>query len=261
MESALFYLTVGEGKLAEAKREFQEVLRFDRNNRNARKYLSRLEAFSTFHNQPLGFWKKKLGQGMSLSLVFITMFVLIFAVAAIFTTKSSLPPPPAENKSDSLVAQIPIQPESPPVSSGEAKPIQPTPNATKKPAPALPQKKESVVEHLEEQPAVTPQTEFLPIQTASLSLLDKPMADTAVSLYNYDYPEQELERFGSLRIITTKPVKLEIDDVSYGWTNGPAIKLAPGRHLIEVVKSDNKKISKRVFLKNGEILSIEFPDS
>jgi hypothetical protein len=87
------------------------------------------------------------------------------------------------------------------------------------------------------------------------------LADTAGSIYNYNYPDQKLKRFGSLKIITSKPVKLEIDDTRYGWTNGPAIKLAPGRHLVEIEVSDRKKISKRIFLKNGEILSIEFPDS
>jgi serine/threonine protein kinase len=261
MESALFYLTVGEGKLAEAKREFQEVLRFDRNNRNARKYISRLEAFSSFHNQPMGFWKKKLGHGISLSLAFTTILVLVFAVAVLFSNKDSdinkpLAPPPSkvvipESKQPSAVT-----------SKSNVEPVKSPAIADKTQKSASSTKKETVnSEQNTVAPIPEPQTAPLEIQTASMTILNKPLADTTGSIYNYNYPDQKLERFGSLKIITSKPVKLEIDDIRYGWTNGPAIKLSPGRHLVEIEVSDRKKISKRIFLKNGEILSIEFPDS
>jgi serine/threonine protein kinase len=261
MESALFYLTVGEGKLAEAKREFQEVLRFDRNNRNARKFISRLEAFSSFHNQPLGFWKKKLGHGISLSLAFTTILVLVFAVAVLFTNKDSEIKLPAAPPQSNVV--IPdSKPGSKETSTGNTEPVKSPAIAEKaqKSTPAT-RKETSNPERNADNQIPEPQAEPLEIQTASLTILNKPLADTAGSLYNYNYPDQKLERFGSLKIITSKPVKLEIDDIRYSWTNGPAIKLAPGRHLVEIEVNERKKISKRIFLKNGEILSIEFPDS
>lgn len=261
MESALFYLTVGEGKLAEAKREFQEVLRFDRNNRNARKYISRLEAFSSFHSQPIGFWKKKLGHGISLSLAFITILVLVFAVAVLFSSKDTkIKQPLATTQPNAVIPDSRQNSQETVVNNVEPVKSSAIAEKTQKSAPAA-RKEASNSESKTAIPVSEPQAEPLEIQTASMTILNKPLADTAGSIYNYNYPDQKLERFGSLKIITSKPVKLEIDDVRYGWTNGPAIKLSPGRHLVEIEVSDRKKISKRIFLKNGEILSIEFPDS
>jgi len=44
MESALYYVTMGEGRLKEAEKEFQEVLRYDKNNKSAKEYLKKLRA-------------------------------------------------------------------------------------------------------------------------------------------------------------------------------------------------------------------------
>jgi len=56
LDSGIYYFHLGQGKIAEAKREFLEALRWDRENQAARQYLARLSA------EPTG----PVGAGMAL---------------------------------------------------------------------------------------------------------------------------------------------------------------------------------------------------
>jgi hypothetical protein len=72
-------------------------------------------------------------------------------------------------------------------------------------------------------------------------------------LISYNYPNQRISRFSTLKIVSNITARLNIDQVRFSWTNGPQFKLSPGRHLIEASAPGYKSASIRIFLKRDQV--------
>jgi serine/threonine protein kinase len=222
MDAALYSFTLGETKLAEAKREFQEVLRFDRNNKSARQYLSKLES------HPALLWAKSGLRGSPFKINGV--FILVAAVVAIMaltiflifasTEQGRLPTGmrPSASSSPALHTEGVVVPMGP--------------------SPAAEMGRNS--------------TRSLP----STSDGKIPVADGRSSPYNY--PKQDLARFGLLTVKTNVAAQIEIDHTVYGQANGPAIRLMPGRHHVEIRADGYDRIAKRIFIEKDKPAVLRF---
>ena len=224
MESALYFLAVGQGKLAEAKREFLDVLRFDRNNKEAKKYLSKLEAQLPTEKTraKLGDFRLNLGASYALVVVIIIMLSLV-----VF----SLLPQGIDRPVDSIVEVV-----NP---NGE----KPQPNIVIGPTSILGQDQSLESDMLAKDVAGSGAGDFG-------RSLQAPSAGHRILVY--DYPRQNIIRYGSVKIVTNVPARIKIDNENYSWSNGPLIKVLPGRHLIEASADGHKSVVRRIFLKTGQ---------
>jgi len=222
MESALYFLAVGEGKLAEAKKEFLDVLRFDRNNREAKKQLTKLESQLPSEKRPEKFWDLKLNLGISYALAVVAIIILSMV------TFSMLPKEEGERSQ--------LLPEVVPYGGKEQKP-----NLIIESSAGRADGRSSQVSRSSD------------IGAASNTRISG--NKTAMA---FNYPEQHLLRYSTVKVTTNVPARLTIDSKDYSWSNGPPIKILPGRHYIEVSANGFSTAGKRVFLRREKVDTLKF---
>jgi serine/threonine protein kinase len=227
MESALYYLAVGEGKLAEAKREFLDVLRFDKNNKDARKYLTRLETQLPQEKGNDKFWDLKLNSGVSYAIGILAIIILLYV------TFSNLPQT-ADHKASSGVE---IVTESGEGSKGRKSEKSGYDAITKPVIPATSASKDNQLD---------------PNDRGHTRSGRSGHTISAAPGTNYDYPQQNLVRYGTVSVATNVSAKIMIDYKNYGRSNGPPIKLVPGRHFVEAGAEGYVTAARRIFLRTGE---------
>ena len=257
MESALYYVNIGHGRMTDAIKEFENVLRFDKNNKLARQYLDKLKSGQIdFTNAPKA--KKYSWQFWVMTTISFVSFLMIayllwekidpsfssegafvehvedtpisktdiLAGKGIFVSEGEMPyatMPPVDGPKvpDGFFdTQKPVDRAKPPVKKKTSN----TKSKTTKPASTKPK----------------PKTE------------SKPKVDT-----RYNYPNQSLKKFGLLTITSQPPAKFSVDFTEYGMTGGPKVKLPPGRHLITVEAAGYKTEKKRIFTDENKSETLE----
>jgi len=229
MESALYFLAVGEGKMVEARREFLDVLRFDKNNKEAKKHLAKLEAQLPNEKTRAKSRDFRLNLGASYALVVVIIIMLSLVVF-------SLLPQGVDRPVDSLVEVV--NPEG----------AKPPSNIVIGPASVIGQD-ESAGNGI----SVNDVTEGDPgTRRAGDTGKPLPAYSDGHRILVYDYPRQNIIRYGTVKIVTNVPSRITIDNENYSWSNGPQIKVLPGRHLIEATADGYQSVVRRVFLKTGQ---------
>jgi serine/threonine protein kinase len=212
MESALYYLTLGEGRLKDARREFAEVLRYDRNNKSAKKYLSRLAEHhalsSTGSAKRRGYITLRVRDVLLgiLALVLVTLVMLMI---------------PGEGD-----LQVGRKAVSTRTTDGRSK-SEPVPGRDDGSAGS------------------SKKTSGDAAQGTAVETEKKPVARSRKSVYNY--PEQNLREYGLLSVKTNVLADVFVDMKKYGASNGTAIKLSPGRHFVEIKADGFRRMTRRIF--------------
>jgi serine/threonine protein kinase len=226
MESALYYLNQGEGRLRDAKREFEDVLRFDKNNKSAKKYLERLEnqmAVPVSHEVYLPAVKKiRLWHIISGLAILFALFLTVMEIADYGPVKN-WGSGSTEMKSFDFKAV-----------TGDGKAGGSKTGETSRKG-----------------------------QSGNLDRMDrtkstagkKQVANTKRSSYNY--PNQNLKEFGFLTVKTNVPAEVIIDRISYGLGNGPPIKLEPGRHFVEIKANGYRRLTRRIFTEKDKTVDLK----
>jgi len=230
MESALYYLAVGEGKLVEARREFLDVLRFDKNNKEARKHLSKLEAQLPAEKTQSKFSGFRMSLGASIALAAGIIILLSLTVFSLIPQDSGKP-------SNSLVEVV---------DPSHEKPRQ---NIVIGSAPITGQQEAEAASNAEPRVSGGGKAEN---RKAADTIKSPKHTSSDQKMLVYNYPHQNYLRFATIKIVTNVQARLQIDNEDYSWANGPQIKLLPGRHIIVVSSDGYKPLSQRVFLKTGQ---------
>ena len=225
MESALFYLTQGESRLKDAKREFEDVLRFDKNNKSARKYLARLQNHILIPQASAE--TEKSSAKSERYWIFGAVAALIIIILTYFYV--------------SLGDKTGETPDSRGLQTGSKRPDSNAAGAESKSARDDSHKSSSKLGE-ESGKIVKP--------PGDKSANEKPSAKTKSSSYNY--PNQDLKEFGLLTVKTNVKAEIYIDKKKYGAANGPAIRLEPGRHFIEIGAQGYRQISRRIFTEKNK---------
>jgi len=240
MESALYYLTQGESRLKDARREFRDVLRFDKNNKAARKYLARLENHnalptdSTSITGPFIYenrWKIVTAAGILFTL--ISIILIIIGVSGSSTGDSAIKNRPANSSVEIEERDKEPKPKSQVSQNGKS-------------AKGTQSEKSSS--------SSSKNTNNKNTTTKSSNTVKKPVAKNKSSSYNY--PDQNLKEYGLLTIKTNVAAAIFIDKKRYGLSNGPAIKLEPGRHFVEIEASGYRRMTRRIFTEQGKSAEI-----
>jgi serine/threonine-protein kinase len=241
MESALYFLAVGEGKLAEAKREFLDVLRFDKSNKEAKKYLSKIEAQLPAERTQARSRENQLSLGASYAITIAAIIILSLIVFSLIPESNDQ----LNSSKLEVVDPLGAKPE-PNIVIG----YQPFPDhrgASAKDGKSSTDNNSSVAGPANQGNQTS---DFISRQQRGSSIEQKVRV--------YDYPNQNIIRFATLKVVTNIPSKIKIDYDNYSWANGPQIKLIPGRHLIEASADGYKAQYKRVFLRTGQADTIRF---
>jgi serine/threonine protein kinase len=240
MENALYYVTMGEGRLKEAEKEFQEVLRFDKNNKAAKEYLKKLKSQKDDEEKKAGPPKKiKLKKwhifsacGLMAIIVAVLLTKLLLGIKYNTETVHNLLRSTTSNP-DTIAVAKGDNASSPDKNTGLTK----SDNST---ADAIPAENKPSVATRENKPAV--------IKKSTLSRRNAS---------GYDYPHQSLKDYGTIAIRTNVPADIYIDKIEYGKTNGPPIKLSEGRHFVEVMADGYRRMTRRVFTEKGESIEMD----
>ncbi len=240
LESALYFVNLGEGKLAEARREFQEVLRFDKNNKAAKEFLSKIQGHLEQTGAPSNPKPKA-------RFPWIWNFSAIFSIlilAALMTVyiprwkKSSA----SMNKTNAGTGQLSADDTS--------------------------QNSQTILPKIIERQGNTENTgdnSRPPVNTrnksnGSSANNEKSNVQKSVnrqSTASYNYPNQNLIDYGTLTVKTNVPADIEIDQTYYGKSNGPVIKIAPGRHVLSVQADGYSAQKKRIFSEKDKAVNFE----
>lgn len=248
MESALYYVTMGEGRLKEAKKEFQEVLRYDKNNKAARDYLKKLDArehrseSNAVTKKPIKIkkWHILTAGAVGVALIVVLLTRVLLGIKYNTETvqhllKSVVGP------SDS--AMVLTDKEKPALTDADDtsgdKTIKTVKDSDKaKITPKADNGKKTG--NIKERPVVNKKPPSTQRQTGGFS-----------------YPHQDLKKFGTLSVKTNVSAYVFIDKINYGKSNGPPIKLSPGRHFIEVEAEGYRRMTRRIFTEKDEHTDIE----
>jgi serine/threonine protein kinase len=243
MESAMYYVTMGEGRLKEAEKEFQEVLRYDKNNKSAREYLKKLKAQKdrsegkSTSKQPIKFKKWHILWAGGLLAIVTAVFLTKLLLGIKYNTESvqNLLKSAANIPDTTLMAKDNI------LSNSEKKAGQ-----TKK--------KDSSVS------AASTGTKSA---VKGNRPVEKKTTTSRRTTNSFAYPNQNLKDFGTMTIKTNVPAYVYVDKIEYGKTNGPPIKLSEGRHFVEVMADGYRRMTRRVFTEKGKSIDMDitlFPD-
>jgi hypothetical protein len=230
MESALYFLAVGEGKLAEARREFLDVLRFDKNNKEAKRYLARIES-----QLPEKKTERSVESGFKKGIIYIAAILAVVFLS--ISIVSMFPDSDMQIQGPSVEVVQPLNETKPSIVIGSNNQSD---NERTSQTLSRPDNDRGLPSFKTGPNGVSSRTDMGAISTP----VDQRMII-------YDYPQQHLVRYGSIKVTTNVFARLLIDNENYSWTNGPQIKLLPGRHLIEVSSEGFKTAYKRIFLKRG----------
>jgi len=231
MESALYLVNLGHGRLDDAIREFENVLRFDKNNKLAKENLDRLKlnqvGFSD--NEPSKIKKLRLRILVSACTVaIVSILLLIFAIGN--GHDKGIPGTDIKNIADENIATVPLPPAERPT----------TPSGV------------SSNGKVSEPSSVSQKTPQKKLKTGVKS--KKYVAYKTSGMYNY--PNQNITEYGQLKIVSIPPATFSVDAREYGKTGGPPVKLSPGRHTIIIKAKGYKTEKKRIFTEKEEIESV-----
>ncbi len=231
MESALYFLTLGEGRLKDARKEFAEVLRYDRNNKSAKKYLSILsehQALSSGSSKSRGYITLKIRDILIsiLTVAFVATAVYLFPWNILWRGENkSVPARSTDGDRNASAASAGGS-----QASGSEKSRTDGTKSGDSRSPSSGSSKKTSGDSSKE---TAPKNQ------------KKPVAKTKRSGYNY--PEQNLEEYGLLKVSTNVGADVFIDMKKYGLSNGPAIKIAPGRHFVEIKADGYRRMTRRIF--------------
>jgi len=227
METALYLVNVGHGRLTDAIKEFENVLRFDKNNKLAKEYLGRLKSGQQDFSNKRQVNKIKTGL---LIVAFLSGWIDFINIKS-----NKIAPPVVQEKS--VIADLPVDnrikfeigaPADLPSSAAPDKPD------TDKEQTVPPLQKPSIAKSK---------------SAATKKTTSKPVVKEI-------YPNQNLGKYGLLEITTDPPARFSIDLKPYGQTAGPAVKLSPGRHVVEIEADGYKIERKRIFTEENKTESI-----
>ncbi len=237
-EKALYFMNQGQGRLADATREFENVLRFDKNNKMAQKFLNQLKIGKTIEikSEKAKVWKNPywLTIGAVGLIMCISAFVLFLGGWDILGREGRQPIQTiVQDEKTAEVSHAADAVGEPPIQTTMES--QTTRRETKR----------------SEKRAVAAGKE----STSSFSEDNRKITAPQINPI-YNYPNQNLADFGLLEMISTPEAELFVDKESYGRTCGPPIKLATGRHLIEIKRDGYRKSEKRIFIESGKTQKI-----
>ncbi|MEE9553206.1 MAG: serine/threonine-protein kinase [candidate division Zixibacteria bacterium] len=238
MESALYYMTQGESRLKDARREFEDVLRFDKNNKSAKKHLSKLENHISdripTETDKIPVKKKTLFGILAGAAIAVLATAIFLLVSGDDNTAVSDGPQLAVDPIESTVSDITENPKSikdtkDPIDKGKnAQADNTTPknlgdSAKNKSKSGQNSKKKTVVKKKK-------------------------------TVYNY--PDQNLAEYGSLAVGTNVAAEVYVDRKKYGSSNGPPIKLLPGRHFVEIKADGYRRMTRRIFTEKDKAVDV-----
>jgi serine/threonine protein kinase len=227
-EKALYFMNQGQGRLADATREFENVLRFDKKNKMAQKYLIQLKLGKTVEVRvaKLKGWKSPYWMLAGLG----TLILCVAAALILFGGKQA--PLDIQAGNQRLPSQELVAGEIPIGLTLDAKNV-----------------KQSSI-----QPAKTSSKPSLSNPNKGNKAGDSPAKNQAgiQAVSGYNYPNQNLAEYGLLELISTPEAELYVDNEKYGKTCGPAVKLAAGRHLVKIQKDGYRSTEKRIFVETGK---------
>ncbi len=236
-EKALYLMNLGHGRLADATREFESVLRFDRANKMAKSYLDKLRSGQIVIDAGLKESKfKRIGYVFAGLAIAAAVILLILGIGYLAGGKRK-PADSAAVKTESKTTESLV----------DEKPQQTKPIAGKQVSRAG-DRVSSGRSRTADTKSSDKKTEKQPTESKTQS---SPAATTA------GYPDQELSEYGLVTVRSTPTGTFAVDFKEYGKTNGPPAKLAPGRHLITISLESYKTYEKRIYVEKGKRLNIE----
>jgi hypothetical protein len=223
MESALYLVNLGHGRLEDASREFEKVLLYDKNNKVAKEYLQKLRSGQIDFDKkqlPKVFKRRYIATVTAGVIVFIIAFILIFSSIGEFAEERG-----EFDISIGGIATVPPLPEKTMMSV-----VEDSRNETQKTASA-----------------------------GIMSSKNKPAPKSAKSKNvaikagkGYNYPNQNLGSYGFLEIVSSPRATFYVDLKEYGQTGGTPVKLSPGRHTITIEVDGYEIVRKRIFTETGK---------
>lgn len=229
MESALYFLAQGESRLKDARREFEDVLRFDKNNKSAKKYLARLESHIS---TPVTSADEMKSDRHSRLLRILAIAVIAVAILA-------------------SILLIPRHKDEGGAQKGESSSVESKKTGKQGGENS---KKEASTASKAKSPETASKTTTGTKSTKTESGGKPKSTQTATSRKggSYNYPDQSLKEYGTLTVKTNVPAEVHIDGKKYGSTNGPPIKLKPGRHFVEIEADGYRRMTRRIFTEKGK---------
>ena len=267
MESALYYVNIGHGRLTDAINEFENVLRYDKNNKIAKQYLEKLKTGQEefVSNQPSRKFKLSF-LGMAIITV-ASIIAMVFLLLAHRNEKLAHDSVITPEDGPAIVNQPEPEPVKPfEVAMGEMTIVpSPPPPVVEKPAekPPIPVKNKSNNTGKAKTPAKnnTSKTSSTPPKTQNSKAKPKTKNETPKPVSQPApkeiYPNQSLKEYGILKIVSKPVAEFSVDFKYYGKTNGPNIKLPPGRHIISVDAKGYRAERKRIFTEKGKAETLE----
>jgi hypothetical protein len=240
MESALYFLTLGEGRLKDARKEFQEVLRYDKNNKSAKEYLSRLKERRTLPESSI----KKSGSRFKIR--FKHAVAGVITIAVLLTAILIIPrggPGPADDHQPKIKGETQGDSEVNVEKGGTSDDIGQRPTGS---SGDNSESKSSGNSNIDGKDKTSRPT--------TGRTKKKPVARAGKSAYNY--PNQNLKEHGFLTVKTNVRAEIYVDLEKYGATNGPSIKLAPGRHFIEIRAEGYRRMTRRIFSEKDKTVDL-----
>lgn len=223
MESALYLVNLGHGRLEDASREFEKVLLYDKNNKVAKEYLQKLRSGQIDFDKkqlPKVFKRRYIAAVAAGVIVFIIAFMLILSSTGKFAEKIG--------KFD--------------ISIGEIATVPPLPEKTMI----------SVVEDSRNETQKTTSAGIMGSKNKSAPKSAKGKNVAIKAGKGYNYPNQNLGNYGFLEIVSTPRATFHVDLKEYGQTGGTPVKLSPGRHTITIEVDGYKVVRKRIFTETGK---------
>jgi len=231
MESALYLVNLGHGRLDDAVKEFENVLRFDKNNKLAKENLERLKLNQIGFNENEPSKIKKLRLRMLVSacaVAVVSILLLIFASGNKLNNESS--GMDINNVVNENIATVPLPPaEQSAKLSGF--------NSNRKADESASSKQK------------TAQNKSRTVAKSKKNVVKKTSG-------MFNYPNQNISEYGLLKIVSIPSATFSIDAREYGKTGGPLVKLSPGRHTIIIKARGHKTEKKRIFTEKEKTESI-----
>jgi len=244
MESALYYVTMGEGRLKEAKKEFKEVLRYDKNNKAAKGYLKKLES-SANRSEAASLSKRsiKFKKWHVLSVCGI-----VAVLSAVFLTNVLM-----GIKYNTETVQNTLKSAAGPSDSALVSGDNDNPASVKDVRNDKAIKSSTEPDRVKMKPSDNNarQTEVKKEKPAA-----RKRSTGARRSGGFSYPHQNLKEYGTLSVKTNVSAEIFIDKIDYGKTNGPPIKLSSGRHFVEIKADGYRRMTRRIFTEKDQHVDI-----
>jgi serine/threonine protein kinase len=248
MESALYYVNIGHGRLSDAIKEFENVLRYDKNNKLAKQYLDKLKTGQEGFAGTRKF--RKLGKLTRWLAVSAILVILMSSILLVRHFKNQGQPDAVESQlpADNAIQQLAAQANDNDMEADIAKTEMPPQEEVKKPPPqSAGLKAEQKASARNSKPVSKPST-----QPNNVS----PKA-TSEESSKFNYPNQDLARYGLLQVVSDPPARFLIDFREYGLTGGPPVKLSPGRHFVVIEAKGYRTERKRIYTEEDKLETFE----